>query len=129
MKRILVLLVLLLMFVSCGRQTVTVPMEVYFQLHGSSAKPVEVALVLGETLRFSIDGVPYTVANTPTAEDPLFMLEPETDDGMESVFLRLGPEEAPETAVLTMLSEENHWVYTSDRKNWKALTDWLGKHG
>ncbi len=126
MKRLVLLAVLL---VSCGRQTITVPMDVYFQLHGSSAKPVEVALVLGETLRFSIDGVPYTVANTPTAADPLFMLEPEADDGMESVFLRLGPEEAPEMAVLTMLSEENLWTYTSDRENWKVLTDWLGNNG
>ncbi len=131
MKRILVLLVLLLMFVSCHNDTVVA--VTMTEMNGKT-EPIQVSVTIRGTtaaeLLFTVDGVPYTVAEShiPTMKEPVFLLETDSDDGRAQVIFLLKPDEYHRGAALFIESDDGEELtYESHLDEWKIFTNWL-KH-
>ena len=78
---------------------------------------------------FTIDGKVYSVASMPTVNDPTFVFEDLSDDGMETIRLSM-PSDASETEVLCMLPEDGspELCFTATDGDFSRLTDHLGSN-
>ena len=111
MKRILVFTVTLLLtvlFSACSEQPTqfSVTMGEQYALH----EPITLTVTLPTNAKeheitFTIDGMEYAIASMPTVNDPTFMFEDLSDDGMATIRLSM-PSDASETEVLCMLPED-----------------------
>ena len=112
MRRIVLILLFALCLTSCGNTTFSVTM----QEANDPADTVTLTVTLppppNETPAFTINGILYQVVSSPTATEPVYVLESRDEDGMQSVTLHM-QEDSVSLTELHMLPEEGaERVYT-----------------
>ena len=79
-------------------------------------------------ITFAIDGTEYAIASMPTVNDPTFVFEDISDDGMQSVCLVLASDNAGD-AVLYMRPDEGtvgvELCFVADMKAFSKLMNYL----
>ena len=133
MKRILVLTVALLLtclFTACSEQPeqFSVTMSEIYTLHDPITLTVTLPANAKEhEITFTIDGKEYTIASMPTVNDPTFVFEDLSDDGMATIRLSM-PSDASETEVLYMLPEDGsgELCFVATDGDFSRLREYLG---
>ncbi len=133
MKRIFVLTVALLLiclFTACSEQPTqfSVTMSEIYTLHDPITLTVTLPANAKEhEITFTIDGKEYAIASMPTVNDPTFVFEDLSDDGMAAIRLSM-PSDASETEVLYMLPEDGsgELCFTASEGDFTRLREYLG---
>ncbi len=135
MKRILVLTLTVLLaclFSACGNEPeqFTVIMQESYAQH----EPVTLTVTLPANAKeheitFTIDGKEYAIASMPTVNDPTFVFEDLSDDGMATIRLSM-PSDASETEVLCMLPEDGsgELCFVATDGDFSRLREYLGSN-
>ena len=80
-------------------------------------------------ITFAIDGTEYAIASMPTVNDPTFVFEDLSDDGMAAIRLSM-PSDASETEVLCMLPEDGsgELCFVATDGDFSRLREYLGSN-
>ena len=135
MKRILVLslsVLLAFLFSACNEQPAqfSVTMSEIYTLHDPITLTVTLPANAKEhEITFTIDGKEYAIASMPTANDPTFVFEDLSDDGMATIRLSM-PSDASETEVLCMLPEDGtaELCFVATDGDFSRLMEYLGSN-
>ena len=135
MKRILVLslsVLLAFLFSACNEQPeqFSVTMTENYNAHDPITLTVTLPANAKEhEITFTIDGKEYAIASMPTVNDPTFVFEDLSDDGMAAIRLSM-PSDASETEVLCMLPEDGsgELCFVATDGDFSRLTDYLGSN-
>ena len=133
MKRILVLslsVLLAFLFSACNEQPeqFSVTMTESYNAHDPITLTVTLPANAKEhEITFTIDGKEYAIASMPTVNDPTFVFEDLSDDGMEAIRLSM-PSDASETEVLCMLPEDGsgELCFVATDGDFSRLREYLG---
>ena len=133
MKRILVFTVTLLLtvlFSACSEQPTqfSVTMGEQYAQHEPMTLTVTLPTNAKEhEITFTIDGKEYAIASMPTVNDPTFVFEDISDDGMMEIRLEMASDES-EKDVLYMLPEDGaaELCFIAPDGDFSRLTDYLG---
>lgn len=135
MKRILVLslsVLLAFLFSACNEQPAqfSVTMSEIYTLHDPITLTVTLPANAKEhEITFTIDGKEYAIASMPTVNDPTFVFEDLSDDGMATIRLSM-PSDASETEVLCMLPEDGsrELCFVATDGDFSRLREYLGSN-
>ena len=133
MKRILVLslsVLLAFLFSACSEQPAqfSVTMTESYNAHDPITLTVTLPANAKEhEITFTIDGKEYAIASMPTVNDPTFVFEDLSDDGMAAIRLSM-PSDASETEVLCMLPEDGsgELCFVATDGDFSRLREYLG---
>ena len=133
MKRILVLslsVLLAFLFSACNEQPeqFSVTMTESYNAHDPITLTVTLPANAKEhEITFTIDGKEYAIASMPTVNDPTFVFEDLSDDGMATIRLSM-PSDASETEVLCMLPEDGsgELCFVATDGDFSRLREYLG---
>ena len=133
MKRILVLslsVLLAFLFSACNEQPeqFSVTMTESYNAHAPITLTVTLPANAKEhEITFTIDGKEYAIASMPTVNDPTFVFEDLSDDGMATIRLSM-PSDASETEVLCMLPEDGsgELCFVATDGDFSRLREYLG---
>ena len=113
MRKLLYLLLILLALTACGNTTFSVTM----QEAGTPADTVTLTVTLppppDETPVFTINGILYQVVSSPTAAEPVYVLDTPKEDGMQSVTLHMQKDTTSVTELHMLPEEGAERVYTA----------------
>ena len=129
MKKLLYLFGILLFLTACGNTTFSVTM----QEAGTPADTVTLTVTLppppGETPAFAINGILYQVVSSPTAADPVYVLDTREEDGMQSVTLHMQTDSAAWTELHMLTEEGAERIYTAtDADAFRPLLNRAGQN-
>ena len=138
MKRILVLtlttltILLACLFSACSEQPTqfSVTMSEIYSLHDPITLTVTLPANAKEhEITFTIDGMEYAIASMPTVNDPTFVFEDLSDDGMATIRLSM-PSDASQTEVLCMLPEDGsgELCFVATDGDFSRLREYLGSN-
>lgn len=123
MKRIFPALLLAgMLLTACGTDSFTVTMQETYQAAEDVTMTVTMDGPSYTDLTFTINGIPYTVSDSPTVSDPTYGLTPTEEDSIASVYLRIAD---MDYAQLHMLPEDGvEMVYICPLDDFQPLLTW-----
>ena len=129
MRKLLYLLLMLLIFTSCGNTTFSVTM----QEAGTPADTVTLTVTLppppNETPVFTINGMLYQVVSSPTVAESVYVLDTTEDDGMQSVTLHMQKDSVSLTELHMLPEAGTERVYTApDAEAFRPLLNRAGQN-
>lgn len=113
MRKLLYSLLILLFLTSCGNTTFSVTMQEVCDPSGTVTLTVTLPPPPNETPAFTINGILYQVVSSPTAAEPVYVLDTPEEDGMRSVTLHMQKDSASVTELHMLPEEGAERVYTA----------------
>lgn len=129
MKILLILLSACVLLTACGNTTFSVTMREVCSPADTVTLSVTLSPPPNETPAFTINGILYQVVSSPTAAEPLYVLDTQEEDGMQSVTLHMQTDSAAWTELHMLPEEGNERIYTAtDADAFRPLLNRAGQN-
>ena len=124
MRKLLIPLILVLIFVGCTAKT---EFTVIISEENNRTDPLEMTVTIGgttyEELTFTIAGEDYTVSQIPTVSQPVIGLESSTKS--QPLYLYVSADSPSWSLHIPAGESSDEMIYSADQSEFQPLIDWM----